>query len=231
LKSSEDILKYSSEALTGDVDLSVKYESLKRFVTRTIDIVGSIVGIIILAPVILLVIVINYVNKDFAPIFFVQKRIGKDGKEFKMIKFRTMIVGAEDILEKYLQENKDIRDEYLTTKKLKNDPRVTKAGKLLRKTSLDEFPQFLNILKGNMTLVGPRPYLPREKEDMGEYYEYISTLKPGITGPWQVSGRSNISFDERLKIDMEYYYNKTIKEDMKIVLKTVAKTIKCDGAV
>lgn len=147
-----------------------------------------------------------------------------------MYKFRTMIVGADKELERILREDKEAQKEYKKNKKLKNDPRVTKIGKFLRKTSLDEFPQFINVLKGDMSLVGPRPYLPREQEDMGYYYYYIIKCKPGITGLWQVSGRSEVSFDERLELDLEYYENTNVIQDVGLVAKTVVKTIKREGA-
>ena len=154
------------------------------------------------------------------PIFYKQKRIGKDGKTFEMYKYRTMVVDADEKLKQYLEENEEAREEYSKYKKLKHDPRVTKIGNFLRKTSLDEFPQLLNILKGEMTLVGPRPYLPREKEDMGEFYKEIIKCKPGITGWWQINGRSNTTFEERLEKDEYYVKNRNILLDIKIVGKT-----------
>ena len=148
-----------------------------------------------------------------------------------MYKFRTMVVGADEILEKLLEEDEEIRKEYTINKKLKNDPRITKIGKFLRKTSLDEFPQFINVLKGEMSLVGPRPYLPREKKDMGDTYRYIVKCKPGLTGLCQVSGRSEISFKERLALDFDYYINKSFRGDIKLLLKTVGKLVKHEGAL
>ena len=148
-----------------------------------------------------------------------------------MYKYRSMIVGADKILERYLEENENAKKEYKEYKKLKNDPRVTKIGNFIRKTSLDEFPQFINVLKGDMSLVGPRPYLPREKEDMGEYYTYIIESKPGITGFWQVAGRSDVNFDERLKMDYDYNQNKSLKMDMKLLIKTVTNVAKKEGAI
>lgn len=108
---------------------------------------------------------------------------------------------------------------------------LQKFGKFLRATSLDEFPQFINVIKGQMSLVGPRPYLPREKEEMGEYYDFIIKMKPGVTGPWQVAGRNNLEFEDRLKLDREYYGRRGNKRDIKILLKTVAKVVKKEGAI
>lgn len=157
-----------------------------KFVKRTIDIIGSLVGVIALIPLTIGIYIANLINKDKGPIFYTQERIGKNGKLFKMYKFRSMVVGADEKLQEYLKQNRDAREEYKKYKKLKDDPRITKVGKFIRKTSIDEFPQFINVLKGDMSLVGPRPYLPREKEEMGDSYEYITKCKPGITGFWQV---------------------------------------------
>lgn len=197
---------------------------------RLLDLLAGIVGTILLIPITIVVAIVNLFEKDEGPIFFTQERIGKDGKLFKMYKFRTMIVGADKELERILKEDKEAAKEYKKNKKLKNDPRVTKIGKFLRKTSLDEFPQFINVLKGDMSLVGPRPYLPREQEDMGYYYYYIIKCKPGITGLWQVSGRSEVSFNDRLELDLEYYENTNVIQDVGLVAKTVVKTIKREGA-
>ena len=200
-------------------------------VTRMIDILGGLVGCLFIIPIMFATIINNIKNKDFGPIFYTQKRIGKNGKLFKMYKFRTMVKDADKKLEELLQKDEKARQEYKTYKKLKNDPRVTKFGDFLRKTSLDEFPQFINVLKGEMSLVGPRPYLPREKEDMGEYYSYIIQHKPGSTGYWQISGRNDITFDNRVDLDFKYHYKKSLKNDIKILLITTLITIKRKGAM
>lgn len=205
--------------------------AISGFIKRGIDLVAGIVGCLLLIPITLFVVISNAMNKDNGPIFFTQERIGKKGKVFKMYKFRTMVVGAEEILKKHIEEETDIGKEYIEHKKIKNDPRITKVGKFLRATSLDEFPQFINVMKGQMSLVGPRPYLPREKEDMGEYYEYIVKMKPGVTGPWQVAGRNNLEFDDRLELDKEYCDRRGNRRDIKILLKTIAKVIKKEGAI
>ena len=202
-------------------------KALKRF----IDIIGGIVGCIILIPLMICIKVANSIARDNGPLFYKQKRIGKNGKEFYIYKFRSMVVGADEKLAKYLEENEEAREEYNTYKKLKNDPRITKIGHFIRKTSLDEFPQFINVLKGDMSLVGPRPYLPQEKEDMGIMVKTIANMKPGITGLWQVSGRSEATFKERLDMDREYYYNWTLKWDIKILFRTVKNCVMRKGAV
>ncbi len=203
----------------------------EKIIKRFIDILGGGIGVLTLIPLTLIIWIANRIVKDNGPIFYTQERIGQNGKIFKMYKYRSMVVGADEKLEKYLKENKEARDEYKKYKKLKNDPRITIIGKILRKTSLDEFPQFINVLKGDMSLVGPRPYLPREKEDMNGFFNYITSCKPGITGFWQVNGRNDVTFTDRLSMDMNYYYNYNLKLDIKLLLKTVSKIIKKEGAI
>lgn len=204
--------------------------ALNKTGKRVIDVLGGVLGVLILIPITIGIAVVNFFKKDEGPLFFTQERIGKNGKLFKMYKFRTMMVGADKELERILKEDEEAAKEYKKNKKLKNDPRITRIGKFLRKTSLDEFPQFINVLKGEMSLVGPRPYLPREQKDMGYYYYYIIKCKPGITGLWQTSGRSEVSFEERLELDLEYYENTNVIQDVGLVAKTVIKTIKREGA-
>ncbi len=202
------------------------------FIKRTVDIIGAVVGCIILIPLTAIVFLLNKLNaEDDGPLFFVQQRIGQNGKLFKMFKFRSMVVDADDKLEKFLEENEDIREEFIMYRKIKNDPRVTKIGKFLRKTSLDEFPQFINVLIGDMSLVGPRPYLPKEIEQMGESYNIIIRYKPGITGLWQVSGRSDVTFDDRIEMDIKYHKNHSMIKDTEILLKTMENVINREGAM
>lgn len=213
-------------------NLTTRFRKVATVVaTRMIDILGGLVGCMFIIPIMIAIIINNIKEKDFGPIFFAQERIGKNGKRFKMYKFRTMVKDADEKLEEILKKDENARREYEKYKKLRNDPRVTKFGEFLRKTSLDEFPQFFNVLKGEMTLVGPRPYLPREKEDMGEYYSYIIQHKPGITGYWQITGRSDVTFEDRVDIDFKYHYKKSLKNDIKILLITVLVTIRKKGAM
>lgn len=203
-----------------------------RFVKRLVDIIAGIVGVIFLIPITIVVEIIRIVKKENdGPLFYTQLRIGKDGKQFRMFKFRSMCMNADEKLKEYLQENEEARKEYKKYKKLKCDPRITKVGKVLRATSLDEFPQLINVLKGDMSLVGPRPYLPREQKEMGEYYFGITKVKPGITGPWQVKGRSKIDFEDRLKIDFEYVKICSLKQDFIILLRTLKNVMKKEGAM
>ncbi len=203
-----------------------------RFIKRAVDIIGGIVGVILLIPITLIVGVIRIIKKENdGPLFYEQLRIGKNGKQFRMYKYRSMCLNADQTLKEYLEKNDEARKEYKKYKKLKCDPRITKVGKVLRATSLDEFPQLINVLKGEMSLVGPRPYLPREKNEMGEYYNTIIKVKPGITGPWQIRGRSNISFEDRVKMDLDYAQNSSIKKDVIILFKTFSKVVDKDGAL
>lgn len=197
---------------------------------RIMDIVGALIGIAFLIPLSIIVKIINVINRDYDSIFYSQERIGLYGKKFKMYKFRSMIPDAEKKLEELLEKDVELRKEYKTYKKLHNDPRITKIGKFLRKTSLDEFPQFINVLKAEMTLVGPRAYIVSEKKDMGQAYETIVKCRPGITGLWQVNGRSDVTFSERLIMDLEYYNNHNFVIDFKILLKTVAIVFNRNGA-
>ncbi len=203
----------------------------EKTIKRLTDILGGAIGVLALVPLTVIIWIANRVVKDKGPIFYSQDRIGQDGKIFKMYKYRSMIVGADEKLEKYLKENDEAREEYKKYKKLKNDPRITIIGRFLRKTSLDEFPQFINVLKGDMSLVGPRPYLPKEKEEMNGFFKYITSCKPGITGFWQVNGRNDVTFTDRLSMDMNYYYNQNLKLDIKLLIKTLVKVFKKEGAI
>ena len=204
---------------------------IEKMAKRLLDILGGFCGLIVLIPLTIGIWIANKIAKDNGPIFFTQDRIGKNGKMFKMYKYRSMVVDSEEKLKQYLEENEEAREEFKIYKKLKNDPRITKVGKFIRKTSLDEFPQFINVLKGEMSLVGPRPYMEREKEDINGFFRYITSCKPGITGLWQTRGRSNTTFTDRLTMDMEYYYNHTLKTDIKLIYKTVEKVVKKEGAI
>lgn len=227
-------LEYSATVLENinSINTLMKKENVYYKTTkRTFDIICGLLGVLILIPLTIIVYIGNLLSKDKGPVFYVQKRIGINGKLFKIYKFRTMVVGADKKLRKYLKENPEEAKEYNKYKKLNNDPRITKFGMLLRRTSLDEFPQFINVLKGDMSIVGPRPYLYKEKKDMKAYYKTIITCKPGLTCIWQVSGRSKLSFEGRLKLDTEYIDKKNVKTDFKLLLKTFTKILKKEGAI
>ncbi len=201
------------------------------FFKRIFDIICSLVGIIVLIPLTIIIKICYVLTGDFHSIFYTQKRIGKDGKLFTFYKYRTMVLNADDIIDKWLKENPKIRDEYLKNRKLKNDPRITKIGHILRVASLDEFPQFINVLKGDMSLIGNRPYMLKEKTDMGKYYNDIVKTKPGITGLWQVSGRNGTTFKKRLILEQKYSKTCSFKLDMKILFLTFVTVIRRDGAL
>lgn len=198
---------------------------------RIIDICAGICGCLLLIPLTIYVSRKNKKNGDTDPIFFKQKRIGENGQNIYIYKYRSMIPDAEKVLEDLMEKDPAIKEEYLTNKKLVNDPRITEVGHFLRRTSLDEFPQFINVLKGDMSLVGPRPYLPREKDDMDIYYNSIIRCKPGITGMWQANGRSDVGFIDRCKLDDYYYRNWSIGLDMIIIYKTIKSVIYGKGAL
>lgn len=187
---------------------------------RLFDILVGLIGIIVLIPISIIVKIVYMCTGDFHSIFLIQKRIGVGGKEFNFFKYRTMILHADEALFKLLKEDKELAKEYKKNKKLKNDPRITKAGKILRKTSIDELPQLINVFLGNMSLIGNRPYLPREKEDMGDSFDEIVKSKPGITGYWQVSGKENSTFEKRLELEKYYSNNMSLKMDTKIFFGT-----------
>ena len=209
-----------------------KNKIIYKLIKRIVDVIGGLVGTILLIPItIVLYIVTLFSKENKGPLFFEQLRIGKNGKEFRLYKFRSMVMHADEKLWEYLNNNSEAKEEYKKYKKLKVDPRITKLGKFLRKTSLDEFPQFINVLKGDMSLVGPRPYLYREKEDMGENYNEIIKVKPGLTGYWQVNGRSDVDFDERTQMDIEYIRDRNLWFDFKILIKTILKVFKKGGAL
>ena len=199
-------------------------------IKRVFDIFFSLIGCIFLLPIALIIKISYMITGDFKSIFFSQSRIGRDGKEFKFYKFRSMVPNADEALFKLLKEDKAAAKEYKKNKKLENDPRITKMGKIIRKTSLDELPQLINILKGDMSLIGNRPYLPREKKDMGKYFNDIVKTKPGLTGYWQVSGRSDTTFKKRLELESFYSNNNSLKLDIKIFFKTFSVVLLRKGS-
>lgn len=184
------------------------------FLIRLLDILGSLVGLLISAAPILVISII--VKKDGGPIFFKQKRIGKDGNPFMMWKIRSMVVEAE-ALKETLIERSDVKGMF----KMKNDPRVTSVGRFIRKYSLDELPQFWNVLKGEMSLVGPRPALPDEVDNYSPKDKIRLTFIPGITGLWQISGRSDVDFNEMIELDIQYIASRNVWNNIVIICKTL----------
>ena len=199
--------------------------SIYLFVKRVFDLIISAFLLIVLSPLFLVIILAIKLDSKGKAIY-TQTRIGQNGKTFKLYKFRSMIVDADKVLFELLDKNPDMKMEYDIHKKLKNDPRVTKVGKLIRKLSIDELPQLFNVFNGEMSLIGNRPYLEREIKDMGKYYDEIVKTKPGITGYWQVNGRSKTTFRSRCKMEADYSKRASLKLDMQIFLKTFKVLIK-----
>ena len=212
---------------TGVMHQDISGMIIKRF----FDILGGLVGVILLIPITIYIKIQFLKNGDKESIFFTQERIGYKGKLFRIIKYRSMVPHAEEILDEMMEKDPKIREEYETNKKLEHDPRVTEIGEKIRRSSVDELPQLINVLKGEMSLVGPRPYLPREKEDMGKYYKTIVSCKPGLTGMWQTHGRSEAPFPQRLRYDDYYYRNWSIWLDLTILTKTFKTVNDSTGAI
>ena len=227
----DDHIAVTEENITSVGVLHSVKEKGYRYTKRLFDVLISFVGILFLIPIVFVVKVLYVCSGDFASIFYSQQRFGLNGKIFKLYKIRTMRVDADEVLVEILANDEALRLEYETTKKMKKDPRITKFGSIVRKLSLDEFPQFINIFKGDMSLVGNRPYLPRERNDMGVYFDEIVKTKPGLTGYWQTSGRSNTTFLYRLQMEKEYSNIQCFSLDIKIIFKTFIQLFKHDGAV
>ncbi|MFJ8067875.1 sugar transferase [Peribacillus sp. NPDC096447] len=212
-----------------EVKIQSSNNQLYTFSKRFLDIIGALVGIVITLPVILIFFLLYKIGDNKGPLFFKQKRIGKNGKIFYIYKFRSMVIDAE----RKLRENKKLYQKYVNNNfKLEQDedPRITKFGRFIRKTSLDELPQFINVLKGEMSLVGPRPIV---QEELGEYKnnkDVFLSVKPGITGYWQASGRSEVGYPERVDIELYYVYNKSFILDIYILIKTIIQVIFRKGA-
>lgn len=203
-----------------------------NFIKRTIDVIGALIGIIILIPsTIIIYLARKILKEDKGPLFYEQLRYGKNGKVFRLYKFRSMCIGADKKLKEYLENNEEARKEFEKTHKLQNDPRITKIGNFLRKTSLDELPQMINILRGDMSFVGPRPVVEKEVEDYGKNKEKFLSVKPGLTGYWQVNGRSNTTYEERMKMELYYVDNCSLWLDIKIFFKTFITVFKKEGAI
>jgi exopolysaccharide biosynthesis polyprenyl glycosylphosphotransferase len=186
-------------------------------IKRLVDIVGSLCGIIILCSLFVIIAILIKVEDPKGSVFFSQKRVGLNGREFKMYKFRSMVSNAEEKLAELLKYN-EINGAMF---KMKDDPRITKVGKFIRKTSIDELPQLFNVLKGDMSLVGPRPPLPREVAEYTAYDKQRLLVTPGCTGLWQVSGRNSLGFNEMVELDLQYIQERTFLFDIKIIFKTV----------
>ena len=187
------------------------------FCKRAMDIIGSLAGLILLWPLLLIIAIAIKIEDPKGSIFFAQQRCGKDNKLFPMYKFRSMVSNAEELLEELMEHNEMDGPVF----KIKDDPRITKVGKFIRKTSVDELPQLFNILRGDMSIVGPRPAIPHEVAEYNDYQRQRLLVKPGLTCIWQVSGRNSIGFDEWVDMDLEYIENRNLWMDIKLIFKTV----------
>lgn len=197
-----------------------------RFIKRLFDVVASSVAVVILSPVFLIIAIAIKINDPAGPVFYTQTRVGKDGKPFKMFKFRSMVTNADELLER-LRDQNEVEGAMF---KMKEDPRITKVGKFIRKYSLDELPQLLNVVGGSMSIVGPRPPLPFEVEEYTDYDRQRLMVKPGATGMWQVGGRNALSFDQMVELDLTYINERSIWLDLKIMFETVKVMIKPNAA-
>ena len=196
------------------------------FLKRTMDITGALIGLILLSPLFILVALAIKIEDPKGTIFFSQSRCGKNNKLFPMYKFRSMVSNAEELLEELMEQNEMDGPVF----KIKEDPRITKVGKFIRKTSIDELPQLFNILKGDMSIVGPRPAIPHEVAEYNDYQKQRLLVKPGLTCIWQISGRNSIGFDEWVEMDLEYIEKRNLFMDIKLIFKTIGVLFGDDNA-
>lgn len=211
----------TTEYLLNPIDELIIFQannSLSYLITkRIIDIIGAITGLVLFAPLFLIISILIKLEDSKGSVIFVQERCGKNGNTFKFYKFRSMVHNAEELLEEIQHKNEMNGPVF----KIKDDPRITKVGRFIRKTSIDELPQLVNVLKGEMSLVGPRPPLPREVEEYTLYEMQRLLVKPGLTCIWQVSGRNNVEFEEWMEMDLQYIKERNLWMDIKLIVKTL----------
>ncbi len=199
------------------------------FIKRVVDVTVAFLALVLLLPVMLLIVVIMKLTSP-GPVLFAHRRLGKDGRAFHCLKFRSMVTNSAEVLAQHLAENEEARAEWACDHKLRNDPRITGLGKFLRRSSLDELPQLINVLVGEMSLVGPRPIVTDEVAKYGRYISYYTSVTPGITGLWQISGRNDMSYRRRVAIDTSYARNRCTQMDFVIMLRTVPAVLQARGA-
>lgn len=197
------------------------------YVKRGIDVILSTIALVVLSPLFLILAILIKLDSK-GPVFFLHTRIGKNGKNIKIYKFRTMVTNAEELIKEFTPEQ---MKEYKENYKLTNDPRITKIGKFLRKTSLDELPQLINIIKGDLSIIGPRPVVKDELEKYEENIAKFLSVTPGLTGNWAANGRNNTTYEERMRLELEYVDNISLKTDIKIFFQTIYAVIKKEGAM
>lgn len=227
--------------LEGIADVSItekeidmeKVEARRTFfyrgTKRLFDIICALIGVICMIPIIVIIKIAYVCSGDFKSIFYTHTRVGKFGKHFQLYKFRTMVWNSQEILEELLKDPK-YKKEWKENQKFENDPRITKVGKILRKTSLDELPQMLNILKNDMSLIGPRPLIPGELDEHNGNHKIYEKVKPGVTSWWACHGRSATTYEERLALEYYYVQNRSFLLDLKCILLTIKAVISKTGA-
>ena len=205
----------------------LKRQSPYRYIKRFMDVILATIALVVLSPIFLIIeIAIKIESKG--PVFFKHTRIGKNGKIIKLYKFRSMVINAEELIKSFTPEQ---MKEYKENYKLTNDPRITKIGKFLRKTSLDELPQLLNIIKGDLSIIGPRPVVTDELEKYGANTKKFLSVTPGLTGYWAANGRSCTTYEQRMQMELYYIDNLSLKMDIKVFFKTIEAVIKREGAI
>lgn len=218
------VLSENEEKVAYKIKISTYYA-----VKRIFDIICALIGLFFMLPIALVVKIMYICSGDFNSIFYAHTRIGKNGKAFKLYKFRSMVPNSKEMLEEMLK-NPKYKKEWDENQKLENDPRITKAGKFLRKTSLDEMPQFLNVLKNDMSLIGPRPLVPGELDSHKGNHSIYEAVKPGITSWWASHGRSATTYEERLKLEYYYVQNRSLLLDIKCIFATIKAVLMKTGA-
>jgi len=222
----------AAKNFAGTFAVEIKYNLLDPWalrVKRVIDLLGTVIGGALILPLLATLALLVHLESG-GPVFYRDRRMGRDGKLFSCLKFRTMVSDAETLLQRMLTEDAGMREEYFRYHKLRDDPRVTRVGRFLRKTSLDELPQLWNVLKGEMSLTGPRPYLPRESEEIGITQSEILRVPPGMTGPWQVAGRNETFFSDRVRMDAYYVRDWSVWLDIVLMARTVQTLMRGRGA-
>ena len=221
-----------ARGLAGIFAIEIKYNLLNPWALRAkrvLDLLATLIGGVLVLPFFLLLTLLVFIESG-RPVFYNDYRMGRDGNLFACAKFRTMVPDAENMLLKMLEEDAGMKREYMAYHKLQNDPRITRVGRFLRKTSLDELPPIWNVLRGEMSLVGPRPYLPRESKEIGVTQSEILRVPPGVTGPWQVAGRNQTTFNERVLMDADYVRNWSVWLDLVLLARTVQTVVLRRGA-
>ncbi|WP_330901829.1 sugar transferase [Ramlibacter monticola] len=202
---------------------------LNAGVKRAMDILGAVALLVFFLPL-LLVVALGVRMSSRGPIIYSQERIGLGGKKFRFYKFRSMVENSEEVFTSFLDSDHEARAQWEKYQKLDRDPRITAFGKFIRKTSLDEFPQFWNVLVGDMSLVGPRPCMPNQKDLYGVYWRHYCAVRPGLTGLWQVSGRNRLTYQQRVLLDAQYVRNWSVWRDIQILARTVSVVLTAQGS-